>query len=169
MSAIGARMLLVRIHHERGETERANALIAELGRLGGRRRLLHNPPFQLAVQEVVIPPFSSGQAMLRTVSNRMADNVEDQWIEVGFWVQPGGGVDDLQIVRRSAGRGGWEAPLLDSIRGRIYSTGNEATYRLERYTYTSGYETRTGSRIAQRSPLARIEYFDLTGGEPARP
>ena len=55
-------------------------------------------------------------------------------------------------------------PLLKAIAGRMYSRPANGTpvYKLERYTYTSGYEVRTGSRLAQRSPMGRIEYLDLT-------
>jgi hypothetical protein len=105
-----------------------------------------------------------------TTLARRVGNFEDMWIDVAFWIQPDGRVADLQIVRRS-GRADWADPLLQSIHGRRYAAigGTEPTYRLERYTYTSGYESRTGSRIQQRSPLARVEYLDLTSAPPQRP
>jgi hypothetical protein len=165
--SIGAKMLLVRIYGERRETARANALMAELGRGSQRRQLLHNPPFQLQVQDVAGNPDAVtqyGSAVDSTLARRPG-NIADQWIDVGFWIQADGTVTGLEIVR-SEGRRDWAAPLLESIGGRRYSSAADpnATFRVERYTYTSGYEMRAGSHIMQRSPRARVEYFDL-GGE----
>ena len=79
---------------------------------------------------------------------------------------------DVDVVREGA-PAGWADTLLESIRGRRYSTAEQPTYRLERYTYTSAWEQATGTRIPQRSPLVRIEYLDLTVNDapapPARP
>jgi hypothetical protein len=166
ISAVGARILLIRIYTEHGDTARADAMTAELGRMGSRRQLLFNPPYEMAVHEVGVGSGASGMASYTNVNFRMSDNFEDKWIEVGFWIKPDGRVDDLEIVRRSRGSGGWETPLIESMRGRRYSTGTESTYRLERYTYTAGYENRTGSHLTQRSPAARVEYFDLSGDRP---
>lgn len=168
LSTVGAKVLLVRIYSERGDTARANALISELGRMGGRRQLLFNPPFELAQREIGIPASSDGSAMLQNVNSRISLSFENKWIEVGYWVQPDGRVNDLEIVRRGRGSLGWERPLLESIRGRRFSTSTESTYRLERYTFTAGYETRSGSHINQRSPMARLEFFDLSGDQPER-
>jgi hypothetical protein len=174
ISAIGARMLLVRIYGERGETARVDALLAELRQTNPQRRqLLFAPLYQLAVNEDGDATLgglpAEGRSMDSTLARR-AGNFDDMWIDVAFWVQPDGRVNDLQIVRKR-GNPDWADPLLRSIRGRRYAAipGNEPTYRLERYTYTSGYELRTGSHIVQRSPRARVEYFDLTANEPARP
>ena len=168
LSSVGAKVLLVRIYSERDDTARANALIAELGRMGGRRQLLYNPPFELSVQGVVPPASSEGNALLQNVTSRISLNFENKWIEVGYWIQPDGRVSDLEIVRHGRGSLGWETPLLESIRGRRFSTGTDSTYRLERYTFTAGSEAATGSHITQRSPNARLEYFDLTGDQPDR-
>ena len=166
LRSIGAKMLLVRIYGERREPARANALMAELGRGSQRRQLLHNPPFQLQVQDVAGNPDAVtqyGSAVDSTLARRPG-NIADQWIDVAFWIQADGSVGGLEVVR-SEGRTDWAAPLLGSIRGRRYSSAaeNEPTFRVERYTYTSGYELRTGSHIMQRSPRARVEYFDLGG------
>jgi hypothetical protein len=167
--SIGAKMLLIRIYSERGDSQRANALMVELGHNHRRRQLLYSPPYELLIREGKDGRNPNGSIRsLDTTLGRIAGNVEDQWIDVGFWIQPDGRVSDMQIVR-SDGSQGWAGPLLKSINGRRYSTtdGDEPTYRLERYTYTSGYEDRTGSRTRQRSPRARVEYFDLMSGAPA--
>lgn len=169
--SIGARMLLVRIYNERGERARANALMAELGRGSRRRQLLHNPPFALAIQEPAtnsLAPQTVGSLQDSTLARRPG-HMEDQWVDLGFWIQPDGSVTGLEVIR-SEGALDWSEPLLESIRGRRYSQAadNDPAYRVERYSYTSGYESRGGTHIMQRSPRARIEYFDLTNGAALR-
>jgi hypothetical protein len=93
---------------------------------------------------------------------RWSENFEGKWVDVGFWVLPGGQVADLEVVA-SGGDTVWARPLLEAIRGRLYSTAEEATYRLERYTLTARREQATGSHLQrQMSDMARIEYLDLT-------
>ena len=181
--SIGAKMLLVRIYADNGDTGDANRLIAELGQTAGRRQLLFNPPYEMLQSEDVVGGARRveavqaggsgiGQPLLTAnIGDRLVGNFDDKWIDVGFWIRPDGRVEALEIVRRR-GRASWAEPLLRSIRGRRYaaSTGTN-TYRLERYTYTSGYnEFSTGTRTATRSPRARVEYFDLSAtAVPADP
>jgi hypothetical protein len=108
--------------------------------------------------------------MTDNLTERMVGNMDHQWIDVGFWVQPNGHVDDLQMLRHGTGGTDWSAPLLRAISGRLYSRADRATYRLERYTYTSELHNEgTGTHIAVRSPRARVEYFDLMANPPADP
>ena len=74
-----------------------------------------------------------------------------------------------EVVSAQGGTAAWARPLLESIRGRTYSTGEEATYRLERYTMTARLETATGSHLLRPSPQARVEYLDLTIAEAPPP
>ncbi|HEV7660883.1 MAG TPA: hypothetical protein VGO55_13675 [Allosphingosinicella sp.] len=170
--SIGAKILLVRIYGERGQSARADSLIAELGRSSQRRQLLFNPPFELLTQDLAPTAdevVRQGRSMDTSIG-RNPGNMEDKWIDVAFWIQADGSVTGLEIVRGDGERV-WADPLLESIRRRRYSqaAGTEATYRVERYTYTSGMESRAGSRIMQRSPRARVEYFDLGGGASSEP
>ena len=61
---------------------------------------------------------------------------------------------------------------MKSVRGRIYSpvaeNDAEGAYRVERYSYTSFFESQTGTRVRQRGPNARIEFLDLTSTPTAR-
>jgi hypothetical protein len=162
MRAIGAKTLLVRIYRSEGNAARADALLAEVGaasRAGGRRRLVYAPHYQLLQYETTD---------IGNVLNRLTENYEDKWIDVGFWILPNGRVSGLELMRSGA-EASWSGPLLASIRGRLYSEGTEPTYRLERFTMTAGFETGTGSRIRHRGPGARVEYLDLTANEPERP
>ncbi len=179
LQATGAKVLLARIYRAEGDTRRADALLAEIGRgSSAQRRLISSPPYVLQAQEVAnaMEMVASaggpiGQASVIGLGNtlhRMPDNFRDKWIDVGFWVMPDGRVSSLEVVRRS-NEDRWADPLLESIRGRLYSTAPEPTYRLERYTYTSSYEPASVSRMQQHSPRARVEYLDLTANAPPAP
>ena len=168
--SVGAKLILASMYRADGDVARADAILAEVGRDyrgGSRRRLLHSPPYTLMHQGARLPDgtdiadVTTYQAS-RTL-NRLPPNVEDAWVDVGFWILPNGRVSGTEVLRRGADPA-WARPLLDAIRGRVYAEAAEPTYRLERYVYTTGYERVTGSRMAMRSPDGRIEYFDLTDG-----
>ena len=96
--------------------------------------------------------------------NRVSANFDDMWIDVEFSITPEGKVSDLKVAR-SRGDLFWAKPLLASIGGRRYTparAGSPGSQRLERYTYTSGFEGMTDTRMKDRSPQPRIEYFDLS-------
>ena len=117
---------MVRIYHRRGDRRSAEAVIAELGRAGQRRHLLHSPPYQLAQQESA-PPAGAvtrasdlalqpagaptrGPPLTANLVDQLVDNFEDKWIEVGFWVSPEGNVEGLEVLRHRNGAG-WARPL----------------------------------------------------------
>jgi tetratricopeptide (TPR) repeat protein len=106
----------------------------------------------------------TGHGGVALTSTQMALNVEDMWIDVGFHISPDGKVQDLKIERKH-GDIGWARPLLLSIAGRRYTPAEEGapeSYRKERYTFTSGLEPGAGTKMAQHSPVPRVEYFDLS-------
>lgn len=168
--AYGARVMLIKIYSREGDERRADAIMAEMARDGDApRQLLYSPPYRLVQQNNIEGDRQREDAVLNrglmtdNLTERLTDTFEDKWIDVGFWVQPDGRVDELQVLRQGRARGAWEGPLLDSIRERRYSPGDRPTYRLERYTYTATlHDTGTGTHIPDRSPRARIEYLDLT-------
>jgi hypothetical protein len=175
MRATGAKLLLSRLHRIEGDAARADALLAEIAsapNAGSRRRLLNPGDYQLAVRQIVDPSFeipSANPLTMSTFANgtrRLSDNFEDKWIDVGFWILPNGRVSGLEILRQSTSPD-WADPLIASIQDRIYSEGMEPGYRLERYTYTAGYELQANSRIPRRTRAARVEYLDLTLGQEA--
>ena len=164
----GAKAMLIRIYSREGDDRRADALMAEMGG-GAHRRLLYSPPYQLLQQADIegnrqrMDAVYNNGPRTANLTERMTDTYNNTWIDIGFWVQPDGRVDDLQLLRQGRGTGGWEAPLLASIRGRRYTPADQPTYRIERYTYTATlHYTATGSHISDRSPRGRIEYLDLT-------
>lgn len=170
MRTIGATILLARIHRIEGQSARADALLAGIGRSEAARtarRLLFSPPYQLVEHQ--IEPISGATSLRDLISyssghGQTPDTFEHKWIDVGFWVMPDGRVSGLEILRRGENPD-WADPLLASIRGRRYTEAAEPSYRLERYSYTSDYERVLRTRIPQRSRRARVEYLDLTTGE----
>jgi tetratricopeptide (TPR) repeat protein len=160
-----AKLYLARIARQSGRTAEAEALIREVAGPGfAQPVLVHSPPYELTVQELEVDVDKSPNEAQGNPARRYGGYFDKTWIDVGFWVQPTGKVSDLEILRKS-GDSTWAAPLLKSIAGRLYAAAPDPAYRIERYTYTSGYEIQTGSHIRQRSPRARVEYFDLTPDE----
>jgi hypothetical protein len=97
-------------------------------------------------------------------SRRVAPVVDDMWLDVAFRITPEGRVADLRVARSHGGTY-WAKPLLRSIEGRRYTPADPASksaLRLERYTYTSGYERKTDTRSAGHSPETRVEFVDLS-------
>ena len=171
----GARVLLARIFRAEGDEARSDALLAEVGQgVAQRRRLIYSPDYVLPQQEVtnaldlVLSNQLRDVAQLGNTIHRLPDDHRDTWIDVGFWVMPDGRVEGLEVVRRNS-RDAWAEPLLESIRGRLYSTADEPTYRLERYTYTARLERATGTLLRRHGPDARIEYMDLTANAAPPP
>lgn len=152
LEATGAKALLARIYIGEGERERAAELLAEIGSgTTAQRRLIFTPRYQL------LGANPDGDGLVR-----WPENFEGKWIDVGFWVMPDGRVGELEVLR-SGGETVWARPLLESIRGRVYSTSDQPTYRLERYTLTARREQSTGTHMQlQMSDMARVEYLDLT-------
>ena len=161
-----SRLYLAARFREAGDIARADAFLASIPRpQGDSRALLYSPPYDLVTREHGRDGDSSGNVL-----NRLSDVGDDEWIDVAYWITPEGRVSDLEVVR-SGRPWDWARPLLASIGNRRYSASADgsASYRLERYTYTSDFETVTGSRIAQRARRARVEVLDLTTPtEPGR-
>jgi hypothetical protein len=133
--------------------------------------VLFSPAYELQVQET--PPMQGASSLAELIEStsqhaHQPDNFENTWVDVGFWVLPDGTVANLEVVRRGADPG-WADPLLDSIRGRRYTAAADASYRLERYSYTADFVRQTRTRIPQRSSNARVEYLDLTIAEAPAP
>ena len=165
VARLSALILLARMDRQDGKPNSSAAVIEELrGARLPKPVLVYSPPVKTSGR--LIDEGEEG-----SVTRLMAmQNFDDTWVDVGFWVTPEGRVNEAEILR-SSGPAGWAKPLMDSIAGRIYSpaaANRDGTYRVERYTFTSLWADRTGSRIRARSPNARIEYLDLTTDVPSR-
>jgi len=156
---LAALVLLARLDRREGKIASSDALLSELRKVGFTKpTLLYSPPLDL---NVTGRDEGSG-----SVTRQMAvDDFEDQWADVGFWVRPDGRVADVEIIRQK-GQSQWLKPVLKSISGRIYAplkgASEEGSFRVERYSYTSLWADRTGTRLRQRAADGRVEFLDLT-------
>lgn len=159
VTRIGALVLLSRFDRAEGRRADTDALIAELkqARLD-KPVLLYSPP--LALKRSPVQDQGEVGNALRLMAT---DNFDKTWIDVGYWVEGDGRVREVELLR-SSGSTEWAKQLLASIRQRIYAPLADpgGSYRVERFTYTSLWEQRLGTRIRQRSADARIESLDLS-------
>lgn len=158
---LSAKVILAQLDREQGKPDRTEAILDELRSLNLKQPLLvFSPQFELLVNKNAMD--EGTRSGLRSMA---MDTFDKKWIDVGFWVRPDGRVEDVDVLR-SSGNTKWAEPLLASVKGRIYSpvAENDAqgAFRVERYSYTSFWETQSGTRIRQRGPRARVEYLDLT-------
>jgi hypothetical protein len=167
---LSALVLLARLDRLEGRKDSSDALIEELRSAGmSKPALLFAPEIDLPERVIVNDPQAemsdhlTGVIPGETLRLMATENFEDRWVDIGFWITTEGRVDDLDILRHN-GPTYWAKPLLKSIAGRIYSPSGDpgGTYRVERYSYTSLWMDRLGTRLRQRAPNARLEYLDLT-------
>lgn len=164
---IAAEILKSRLDRASGNSETADRLIARYASLGGTNRpvLLYSTPIKM--NEAQAARAMAGGSDLNRIGTQV---VENRWVDVGFWIGVDGKVDAPEILRNK-GDIDWADVVLKAIKTRIYAPlkmeGDDAllgVYAIERYSLTAQYENDvTGTRIRQRSPVARIERTDLTG------
>jgi hypothetical protein len=164
---IVAEVMKSRMDRTTGSTATTDALIARYAALGGTDRpvLLHAKPIEM--NEAQAARAAAGGSDL---NRRGMQVVDKRWVDIGFWISADGKVDEPEIIRQS-GNTDWTDVVLKSIKTRIYAPlraekdgSSPGIYAVERYTLTAQYEDDvTGTRIRQRSPVAKIERIDLTG------
>jgi hypothetical protein len=162
--AMVAEVTLARIDREGGKNESTAAIVKRYADKGGVSR-----PILLSSQPIKMPDQAGLDTKGGNVLTMSQGNMEDRWIDVGFWVNANGLPSDIEILR-SSGSTQWSKLVSDSIASRIYAPlkaaeGDTAPgfYMVERYTMTARYmDEVTGTRIRQRSPVARIERIDIT-------
>ena len=183
--AMVAEVTLARLDRRSGSQDSTAAIIKRFAENGGVAR-----PLLLTSEPVKLPPGRNLRSGTENLGGRIVDKgfkgaavfgsttlpmlpgvAEDRWIDVGFWINPNGLVSEIEILR-SSGEIYWAKWVADSIKSRIYAPlsmkGRDASpgfYMVERYSYTARYlgrDATTGSRIATRSPNARIERLDIT-------
>lgn len=198
-AALQAKLALARMAFERGDLRTAETIHQQFATFNIKRPILiYSPPYELAendsgsrsefgIDQNAAPGSgglgnpegpnggrtvtSSLPVGLFSATKRVAPIFDDMWVDVGFRVMPDGRVADVKILR-SRGDTFWSKPLIASISGRRYTPGrpgDSASQRVERYTYTSGYEGKTDSRMDDRSPQGRVEYMDLSRGGISTP
>lgn len=161
--SVSARLFLAQQYRLRGDIARADEMLASIPRSDSdTRALLYAPPIELTA---AMTDQSTG--LLPSLDRA---SFHETWIDVAHWIRPDGTVEGVEIVRQGASAR-WANPVLASIAKRRYAASTDPTpsYRLERYTFTASIGTRTGSRLAARTGVPRVEYLDLTArDEPGR-
>jgi hypothetical protein len=162
-----AEVLKSRMDRLSGSTETTDKIIARYAALGGTARpmLIYAKPIEM--NEAQTARAAAGGSDLNRIGTQV---VEDRWVDIGFWIGADGRVDEPEILR-SEGSTNWTDVVVKSIKSRIYAPlkaekdgSSPGVYAVERFSITAGYEdATTGTRIRQRSPVAKIERIDLTG------
>lgn len=180
-ASLEAKLALARMAYERNDLAEAAAIQKQFAAMDIKRPILIYAPSYEAPEKApdnggmfAVPLQGSQEGPITKVSvlpyaqwsttSRIAPSFDDMWVDIGFRITPEGTVAEPKILR-SRGDTFWAKPLLASVSGRRYTPGradDPSSYRLERYTYTSAYERQTGTRLADRSPDGRVEYFDLS-------
>ena len=172
-----ARLYKARLAEKRGAKAAVDVVLASLP------KGITPPPILLSSRPIKLVSFAaSGCADNVANPNPLAcdiprnmvsvNDVENQWIDVGFLIDPAGSVRDIEIVRKSAKfAGDWGERVTKSIASRRYTPSPSATdtttqgrYRIERFTLTAPFITLTGGRQRVRSINATIATMDLTPG-----
>jgi hypothetical protein len=159
-----AEVVLARIDRKDGKNDTTSAIVKRFADKGGANR-----PILLSSEPIKLPDTAGMEQKGGNVLAMSQGNLEERWIDVGFWVNANGLVSDTEIIR-SAGNTRWAKLVTDSINSRIYAplkSAGDATapgfYMVERYTLTARYmDEVTGTRIRQRSPEMRVERIDIT-------
>ncbi|OYY68026.1 hypothetical protein [Sphingomonas sp. 28-63-12] len=161
--ANAAKLLKAQLTIPRGNAAAADQLIEKFGELGRGRTaavLLYAP--KIEQPELSGREFGDGE----TITKLAVDDVDNQWVDIGFQITSAGTVGEAEVLRISPkANGHWIKPILVSIAGRRYAplaTDSPSAMRVERYTFTASWTTVTGSRLRVRSPIPRIEMVDLT-------
>jgi hypothetical protein len=162
---LSAKVMLARDERKAGSEEATKALIAEYAKSAATVR-----PTLLYAPKISFSALNKRPKTGLALSQMATDNFEKQWIDVGFWITPDGKIQEAEILRKSGKENDWSEAVLNSINGRIYAPlkrepGDPGVYAVERYTFTSLMEERTGTRVSQRSAAGRIERIDLTPDE----
>jgi hypothetical protein len=163
-----ADVFLARLDRKSGNQASTTAILKRFVEQGGSKRPLLISSYPIRTVDTVPDEYSKKMAILPSLGG----NFKDRWIDVGFWVNANGNVEDIEILRATGSTEGWVKPVTDSIKSRIYAPlkatpeeSNPAFYMVERYTYTSRYidsQDQTGSRLITRSTTPRVERLDLT-------
>ena len=164
---IVAEVMKSRMDRTAGSTATTDALIARYAALGGTDRplLLHAKAIEM--NEAQAARAAAGGSDL---NRRGMQVVDKRWVDIGFWISADGKVDEPEVIRQQ-GNTDWTDVVIKSIKTRGYAPlkaekdgTSPGIYAVERYTLTAQYEDDvTGTRIRQRSPVAKIERIDLTG------
>lgn len=164
--ARAARVLKARFAAKRGDMRAVDEVLADLKSTPTAKPVLL---YAVPIKMPDVATRSEGQGS--TTRLMSTDNVDDQWVDVSFWVAPDGRTTDVDVLRSSPSYSGrWSKPIIESVKARRYAPlkmdrSDPGILRVERYTFTARWTTVTGSRMRVREAEPRIEMLDLSTDE----
>ena len=160
--AAAAKVMLAGLSADDGDTSAVDKLADQFKNDGASVPVLLYAPSILPVNANFKPRSSSD------LSRIQMDNVDDQWVDVGFRIGTDGKVSDVDVLRQSPSlSGNWVNWVTSALKNRRYTaftptSGRDRVHRVERYTLTANWNLGTGSNIRVRGTEKRIEMLDLT-------
>ncbi len=187
---IMAEVALAKLERSIGRMDRTNAIIQKFALRDGATKpiLLSSQPIKFAPKGNIVEGERDTReaAALGLNASRLGElsvvdgsdikrfgiQFEGRWVDIGFWINANGNIENTEVLRSSGSTDGWLKPIVTSINSRIYAPLNTkkiasegGIYMVERYTYTARYldvSGETGTRIAKRGSKPRIEMINLT-------
>ncbi|MEY4501563.1 MAG: hypothetical protein RIS52_1453 [Pseudomonadota bacterium] len=171
---LAAKIILARKARTKEEADTATAALfaeqRESGALAKHPTIAFAPPIQMPDDA------RNGKESRTALTSLQTQDVNGNWVDIGFWVTPSGKTSDVEVLRHSKNKGdfAWSKPVVQSIEGRLYvpmeaEPGDPGFYMVERFTMTALFEDQLGSRMRRRSSDYRIERIDLTEIPPPEP
>lgn len=129
--------------------------------------LLYNPPDKeqeaFGVDNDSAEGATAGTANRSSMSALGSSYIPDQWIDVTFWIDTDGTVDDASVSNKGkTTRDFWVDGAVARIKGRRYAPMKERMMRVERITRTANHVGAPGWKIRRRSELIRYVTTDIT-------
>lgn len=169
-----AMIILARLDRTLGVETSTDELIATLIKTNdsGRPVLVSTDPVTLNIAALAkgLGSSNASNSITRFNTERFSSvRFEDRWVDIGFWVNNDGTVDEAEILR-IRGDNNWVDNVTKSIVSRIYVPKKDKVngetlgqYVIERYTLTSKFNTQTtGTRIRTRDGIPIVRRLDLT-------
>ena len=126
------------------------------------------PVVPILMWEPVLPPPTANQPIDRFsgVAQDFSSGTTLRWADIEYQIMPSGGVEHV-VVTRGDGEHSWTAPIVDMIRGRLYTRiplapGSQPVTRTERYSLTATFDDIANSKIPRRVINPRYERLDMT-------
>ncbi len=170
---IVAEILRTRLDRKSGNKESTDNLIKRYVAMGfgaERPMLISANPIENN-SDIKATRMAAGGSDLNRVNTAV---VEDRWVDLGFWINSEGRVEDVEILR-SEGSTDWVAPVLKSLKSRIYTPAKSKNgtdpgfYAVERYSLTADrvYDNlgqdifRTQKALGHRNINSTVQYLSF--------
>lgn len=164
-------VLATRVAVARGDETAVDRLVAELRTTPGAKPVLISsqpyPPVGAGTPTETGRAYDTGNPtdQIGAANDPLFSSDRIDWVDIGFWIRPGGETADAQILRGSDPTS-WARPLLSQIASRRYSAAAADSpvglYRVERFTSRPSIGQVSGSRIQRRVGERTLHVVDLS-------